>query len=218
MKTASKVLAVVAVICLGMASAEAGYINVTAEETNQMMQEDSSIALLDVRPFAEYELGHVPGAMSMPLAELEARMDELDRTADTIVYCQTGVRSEQASNIFQGPESVYNMLGGINAWVDAGFPVLSFGMTDDGYLHPWGSPDRWCTEKYDPLHPGSVRCEDNGCAARCAGCHCVAYDSDGDGFLDICKCECPPECVPEPATLPLLTLGGAVLISRRRRS
>lgn len=44
--------------------------------------------LLDVRPEAEYEAGHLPGARSIPIHELESRIGELDRTIPVVTYCR----------------------------------------------------------------------------------------------------------------------------------
>jgi 3-mercaptopyruvate sulfurtransferase SseA len=49
---------------------------------------DSGTALfVDVRPVESYAESHIPGALSIPLGELEARQDELDRAAWIITYC-----------------------------------------------------------------------------------------------------------------------------------
>lgn len=46
------------------------------------------ILVVDVRPVLEYEAGHIPGARSIPLEELEARLDELPRDAEIVAYCR----------------------------------------------------------------------------------------------------------------------------------
>jgi len=43
--------------------------------------------LVEVLPTAEYEWAHLPGAVSMPLKELDARAGQLDRSRPVIVYC-----------------------------------------------------------------------------------------------------------------------------------
>lgn len=54
--------------------------------------------LLDVRSYAEYMNGHLPGALSLPLPRLEQEaLQRLpDREAPIVLYCSTGARSEQA--------------------------------------------------------------------------------------------------------------------------
>ena len=46
------------------------------------------VTLLDVRPSEEYEAGHLPGALHIPVEELEARIDEVPRDRDVVTYCR----------------------------------------------------------------------------------------------------------------------------------
>jgi rhodanese-related sulfurtransferase/DNA-binding transcriptional ArsR family regulator len=46
------------------------------------------VVLLDVRPEAEYRAGHLPGAISVPLAELDSRLNELPRNQTIVAYCR----------------------------------------------------------------------------------------------------------------------------------
>jgi rhodanese-related sulfurtransferase len=46
------------------------------------------VTVLDVRPREEYRAGHIPGAISVPLRELEARLSELPRNQDIVAYCR----------------------------------------------------------------------------------------------------------------------------------
>lgn len=50
--------------------------------------EDGSVTLLDVRPEDEFALGHLPGALNVPLAELEQRLSELPKDQEIIAYCR----------------------------------------------------------------------------------------------------------------------------------
>jgi rhodanese-related sulfurtransferase len=106
---------------------DAGYINITADAAKQMIDENQSIVILDVRTLAEYKSGHIDGSKLMPLLELEERINAIDGNSAVIVYCGSGVKSEKASKILldHGFDKVYNMKGGLNAWQDVGFPVVS---------------------------------------------------------------------------------------------
>lgn len=83
------------------------------------------LLVLDVRTLEEFNTNHLYNATLIPLAELEGRLTELTSYNDTeiIVYCRSGSRSLQASNILVANNfsKIFNMLGGINVWIDIGF-------------------------------------------------------------------------------------------------
>ena len=49
---------------------------------------DGEVTVLDVRPREEYEAGHIPGALSIPVAELRKRLRELPRNREIVAYCR----------------------------------------------------------------------------------------------------------------------------------
>ena len=102
-----------------------GFVDITPQEAWEMLQADENIMLLDVRTKPEYDAGHIPGCILIPLSELESRLDELDKDKTIIVYCRSGRRSRTASQILveHGFTKVYNVVGGILAWKEAGLPV-----------------------------------------------------------------------------------------------
>jgi sulfur dioxygenase len=85
--------------------------------------------LLDVRERVEFdgELGHIPGAMLIPLRDLPARVGELEahKERPIIAVCRSGVRSTTAAAILTGLgfESVSNLKGGMLEWRELGFEV-----------------------------------------------------------------------------------------------
>jgi len=80
--------------------------------------------VLDVRNRSEWNEGHIPGALNIPLAELVARVHELRAHAGRpiAVHCQGGSRSAVAASVLQakGFEEVSNVQGGYSAWARAG--------------------------------------------------------------------------------------------------
>ena len=74
--------------------------------------------VLDVREAAEYAFGHVPGAKSIPMGELEERVGELDKEQEIYVICRTGTRSDMAAQMLseKGFSKVYNVLPGMGGW------------------------------------------------------------------------------------------------------
>lgn len=90
------------------------------DEIKAILDRDSKgeYLLLDVRQPEEYQAGHIPGAMLMPLGELEARQGELDRDKRIITYCRSGHRSMAAAIALCGLgfEGLYHLDGGILNW------------------------------------------------------------------------------------------------------
>ena len=86
------------------------------------------LIILDVRTLSEYEETHINNSILIPHDELETRINELVNYKDVeiIVYCRSGTRSQNAVNILVSNNftQIYNMLGGINAWIDAGYPTV----------------------------------------------------------------------------------------------
>lgn len=93
----------------------------------ESLQADENVELIDVRSDAELARGKIPGARHIPLHMLPLQTDVLDRSRPTVFYCQTGGRSAQASAFVaaRGYDNVYNLQGGITAWVRSGKPLAS---------------------------------------------------------------------------------------------
>lgn len=83
--------------------------------------------VLDVREPSEFNGGHVLNAKLIPLGKLRERMGELERYREkpVVVYCRSGNRSATACALLgkEGFAQVYNLTGGMNAWVKAGLPL-----------------------------------------------------------------------------------------------
>jgi rhodanese-related sulfurtransferase/DNA-binding transcriptional ArsR family regulator len=60
---------------------------VTFRELRRLMREDD-VTVVDVRPAEEYQAGHIPGALSLPVAELKRRLRELPKDREVIAYCR----------------------------------------------------------------------------------------------------------------------------------
>jgi hydroxyacylglutathione hydrolase len=81
--------------------------------------------LLDVRGRSEWEAGHVPGAVHIPLGYLPERVGELPAGAPVVVHCQGGSRSAIAASVLQraGVRTVFDLTEGFTGWRQAGLPV-----------------------------------------------------------------------------------------------
>ncbi len=85
----------------------------------------SDTAVLDVREPEEYAHGHVPGAVSLPQADLASRLDEVPRDRPVMLVCQRGMRSYRAAQFLvqMGINQVASVAGGTAAWRAAGRPL-----------------------------------------------------------------------------------------------
>jgi hydroxyacylglutathione hydrolase len=82
--------------------------------------------IVDVRGKEEWNAGHIPNSVNLPLAELEQRLDELPRTR-LIVHCQSGSRAAMAASLLRarGFNQVQLFPGGLAEWCAAGLPTES---------------------------------------------------------------------------------------------
>jgi rhodanese-related sulfurtransferase len=103
------------------------YGNVDSKTAQDIINEKTDLVILDVRTVKEYESGHLEGAINIPVEELSQRLSELNPRDEILVYCRTGNRSTTAVKILNsnGFEKLYHMDGGITAWKNEGFPVIS---------------------------------------------------------------------------------------------
>lgn len=105
--------------------------NISVDVANDMINNNtaySNLLVLDVRTDEEFNGNHLHNAILIPLADLNGRLAELAPYNDTeiVVYCRSGRRSQDASEIlvdnnYYNFTKVYNMLGGIDAWIAAGY-------------------------------------------------------------------------------------------------
>lgn len=82
--------------------------------------------ILDVRQPEEFEAGHIPGSILIPLDVLETRLSELPKNEKIVVVCRSGNRSATGRDILlnAGFETVTSMAGGMNEWVKNGYETV----------------------------------------------------------------------------------------------
>jgi hydroxyacylglutathione hydrolase len=93
---------------------------VSAAELAQLLEQEQ-IAVLDVREASEVQGGAIERSIRIPLGQLSARTEELDRERLIVVHCKGGYRSSIATSILRraGFRDIANLTGGYDAWLAA---------------------------------------------------------------------------------------------------
>lgn len=121
------IIAMLALLCLGMAACAAektedeamNYHQIDQETAKQMMALDDGHVIVDVRRQDEYDAGHIPGAILIPNESIGEQPPEAlsDFEQILLIYCRSGNRSKQAAAKLaaMGYVNIYEF-GGINTW------------------------------------------------------------------------------------------------------
>jgi rhodanese-related sulfurtransferase len=86
---------------------------------------NSAFQCIDVRSATEFAAGHIPGAINIPMHEIEGRIADLRSTRPTVLVCQAGKRASMTHVLLAGRvDDLYVLTGGTDAWESAGLPVV----------------------------------------------------------------------------------------------
>ncbi|MCL6574259.1 MAG: sulfurtransferase TusA family protein [Bacillus sp. (in: Bacteria)] len=90
----------------------------TNTQLEEKLASNDSIVVIDVREAAEFVFNHIPNAISIPLGELEYRLNELNKEDEIFVICRTGNRSDLAAQKLteEGFKTVINVVPGMSDW------------------------------------------------------------------------------------------------------
>lgn len=109
---------------------DVSFSDVPTVSVDDVPEAGDGVVLLDVREVDEWNLGHAPGALHIPIGEVPARIEDIDIDAEVYVICRQGGRSlgvvEYLNNI--GFEA-FQVNGGMVAWQHNGRPLISDGDT-----------------------------------------------------------------------------------------
>jgi len=103
-----------------------GYDNITVQDySNDYADNKTDHILVDVRTKNEYQQGHIPNAINIPLNELDKRVSELPQGKPIVVVCASGNRSKSGASklVSAGYENISNLKGGTMTWMMSGNPV-----------------------------------------------------------------------------------------------
>ena len=103
-------------------------VNVKIDEVKRWTDNgDDEIVVVDLRPKEEYDAGHIKGARSIPLGNMTNRTATFNTSKKIVIYSADGSNSSAASEILmeQGFERVYPMIGGLQAWNESGYVMVT---------------------------------------------------------------------------------------------
>ena len=92
---------------------------------HRILQTDPSIQVVDVRSRSEWLKGHLPGAISIPLLDLDSKGRFIDLSGPSLVYCHEGYRATTAASILlrEGARDIGILIDGIEGWLASGLPL-----------------------------------------------------------------------------------------------
>ena len=99
---------------------------VSVERVKEILSDN--IQFVDVRRAPEHEGGHAPNTINLPADVLAKEVGKLNPDKPTYVICQSGYRSSLATSVLEnaGFKEIYNVSGGTQAWINAGFDTEKF--------------------------------------------------------------------------------------------
>ncbi len=107
----------------------------TPEQVLERLDGEKPLLVVDVRSPAEFGVAHIPGAINIPVAEIEARLDDFKNSNGVLIYCINGSRTRQAEAILLGADipDVYHLEGTFSGWIQRKYPIEKGGVKKSGW-------------------------------------------------------------------------------------
>lgn len=100
-------------------------MNITLEKLDELVHSPVKPLLLDVRTSGEFASGHVPGAVHIPMEEVESRLGDIPSDIPVVLVCESGNRAGMVCELIQHERANAMVLeGGTAAWNSAGRPTV----------------------------------------------------------------------------------------------
>lgn len=118
---------------------------IEVSQLSVLCEQAGAAQLVDVRSAGEFAAGHVPGAMNVPLDEIERRLGDLNAVQTLVLICKGGKRASMAADMIQKQRGNLAVLhGGTEAWEEAGLPLVV------------SAKSRWALERQVRLAAGLI--------------------------------------------------------------
>jgi len=100
--------------------------NISAERVKQLMDAGEKLVFIDMRPAKEYQQNRLPGARSLPLAEVANRFNEIPKSGRVVLYCDCKTYDIADRAVFleyRGYRNIFIMPEGYSGWVKRAYPL-----------------------------------------------------------------------------------------------
>ena len=100
------------------------YLN--AERAKQLLDAGEKLVFVDLRPAKEYQQSRLPGARSIPMAEVANRFNEIPKSGRVVLYCECKTYDVADRAVFleyRGYRNIFIMPEGYSGWVKRGYPL-----------------------------------------------------------------------------------------------
>jgi rhodanese-related sulfurtransferase len=94
---------------------------ISPERVAELLASDADVKIVDVREPEEFEAGHIPGSVNVPLPDLSTEIDRIDPAERIVTVCPRGEASVQAARLIRAfggldEPTIESMAGGMDAW------------------------------------------------------------------------------------------------------
>jgi rhodanese-related sulfurtransferase len=100
--------------------------NLPAERAKQLMDAGEKLVFVDMRPAQEYQQSRLPGARSLPIAEVANRFTEIPKSGRVVLYCDCkpyDIADRAVFLEYRGYRNIFIMPEGYSGWVKRGYPI-----------------------------------------------------------------------------------------------
>lgn len=102
-------------------------IGLRSDYVMRLLDERERLTLVDLRKTSEYRAGHLPGAISLPIVDLERRFKEIPKTERVVLYCQCPAEDIASAFVFLSRQGYINhavLEDGLDGWLRRRYPIV----------------------------------------------------------------------------------------------